>query len=70
MKTVVLKGDQPLIVPILSDHGLSQLVKPGEPFQVPDDVAGQAPDSESGDLGSGLLAQTDVWAAGDEERGE
>ena len=38
----------------------------GQTVEVPDDVAGTAPTGEPGDLGSGLLAQTDVWALADE----
>lgn len=36
-------------------------VGPGEDIDVPDDIAGCAPDG-LGDLGCGLLAQTKSWA--------
>lgn len=60
MKTVVLIDpamgpDSVRIVPVL---GIT--VRKGDAVEVPDDVAGTAP--TKGDLGSGLLAQSDVWS--------
>jgi hypothetical protein len=67
MPLVVLQGNQPRIVPTLADYGLNTYVRPGEPIDVPDDVAGKAPtkNDDTNDLGSGLLAQSDVWALAD-----
>jgi hypothetical protein len=49
------------IVPVLGTT-----VRKGEVIDVPDDVAGQGPCD--GDLGSGLLAQVDIWS--EQEGGE
>lgn len=52
--------DGALIVPALGNAR----VQYGETIEVPDDLAGKAP--TPGDLGHGLLAQHDIWAAADE----
>jgi hypothetical protein len=55
-----LRAEDGRIVPSLADVGLDPLVQAGETIDVPESLAGRGP--EDGDLGTGMLAQTDVWA--------
>lgn len=68
MKTVVLIDpamgpESERIVPVLGTT-----VRKGEAVDVPDDIAGTAPTDD--DLGSGLLAQSDVWSEQGKEGSE